>query len=428
MHFKSILALSSESFVLLFQQDHIKIQSTHGRYWNLDKESGHVENTSSSLSSSLRIRLQKSENNTWNLLAGLPPSPSSSSSLHNNNNNNDDHNHHQDQNHHEEQQNYLYEFLAETKENRLCLLSKLTCPHGGHYSIQLLPEVGLYLIHQLKETEEKGMVFRCSLEETLDREIAFAKARLSSPHLPSPHPSPLLPSLPVHNNNNNINNNNNNVNTNNAGNQQGGIPTVPSIVRDCVEYLKENISKQGLFRECGVKSKVDRIKVMIDKGFSLKDAIAIEEQTSGVSENEIASLLKLYFSDLPEPLLTFDLYSSFLEVPSIGGEGGDLLEVVHPITGESLDNYSLSTRIRLQSLIKRKLPKVHYDTLHYLIEFLREVTFHSPVNKMNAANLAIVFGPNLLKPKVKSEDCFSNINPSAMNVILYLIIDFSHIF
>ena len=34
--------------------------------------------------------------------------------------------------------------------------------------------------------------------------------------------------------------------------------------------------------------------------------------------------------------------------------------------------------------------------LRYLIKFLAKVTEHSELNKMNASNLAIVFGPNLL--------------------------------
>lgn len=43
------------------------------------------------------------------------------------------------------------------------------------------------------------------------------------------------------------------------------------------------------------------------------------------------------------------------------------------------------------------LPKAHYDTLEYLIRHLLRVSIQSEENKMDPSNLAIVFGPSLIR-------------------------------
>ena len=48
------------------------------------------------------------------------------------------------------------------------------------------------------------------------------------------------------------------------------------------------------------------------------------------------------------------------------------------------------------------LPSHHFDTFHYLAEHLHKVQLHSDKNKMDVRNLAIVFGPTLVRPKDES--------------------------
>ncbi|KTG33354.1 hypothetical protein cypCar_00008515 [Cyprinus carpio] len=47
------------------------------------------------------------------------------------------------------------------------------------------------------------------------------------------------------------------------------------------------------------------------------------------------------------------------------------------------------------------LPTVNYNLLKYICKFLDEVQSYSGVNKMSVQNLATVFGPNILRPKVE---------------------------
>lgn len=44
-----------------------------------------------------------------------------------------------------------------------------------------------------------------------------------------------------------------------------------------------------------------------------------------------------------------------------------------------------------------ELPEHHYETLRYLMAHLSKIVYHSNTNKMEAKNLAIVFGPTLLR-------------------------------
>lgn len=47
--------------------------------------------------------------------------------------------------------------------------------------------------------------------------------------------------------------------------------------------------------------------------------------------------------------------------------------------------------------IMAELPPEYYATMKLLFGFLHEVSLRSEVNKMGAANLATVFGPNLVR-------------------------------
>ncbi|KAK4818604.1 hypothetical protein QYF61_016575 [Mycteria americana] len=57
----------------------------------------------------------------------------------------------------------------------------------------------------------------------------------------------------------------------------------------------------------------------------------------------------------------------------------------------------------LKELVKqvKSLPAVNYNLLKYICRFLDEVQSYSGVNKMSVQNLATVFGPNILRPKVE---------------------------
>ena len=55
-------------------------------------------------------------------------------------------------------------------------------------------------------------------------------------------------------------------------------------------------------------------------------------------------------------------------------------------------------RIFIQEIVAR-LPVEHRSTLNFLLAFLLEVSRHATENKMTTNNLAIVFGPTLMRPR-----------------------------
>lgn len=166
-----------------------------------------------------------------------------------------------------------------------------------------------------------------------------------------------------------------------------------------------------------------------------------------VNANVIANVLKLYLRELPEPLLTFKLYSRFIEIakqyPSSiiklntndeqddCNDGGDEEEEdgkdncsskdyqahlpqssIHSIQQSTSSQSSFSPSpvpsaneakqvINELKDIVDKMPKIHRITTAYLMHHLKRIADYHHLNNMPASNLGIVFGPTLLR-SVKS--------------------------
>lgn len=148
--------------------------------------------------------------------------------------------------------------------------------------------------------------------------------------------------------------------------KSNGHRFVPRLVLECVSFLEQKaMDLEGLFRISASASIVEYYKDQYDSG---------EEVTfENIYDFHIpANLLKLYFREMPEPLFTFDLYD---RIVACG---------LKPETSEL-------------SAIMAELPPEYYATTKLLFSFLYEVSLRSEVNKMGAANLATVFGPNLVR-------------------------------
>jgi len=156
---------------------------------------------------------------------------------------------------------------------------------------------------------------------------------------------------------------------------------IPPLVQRCVAVVDgRGTAVKGIYRVSGVKSKVEKLC----QAFENISAEFVD--LTDVHPNVIANVVKLYMRQLPEPLMTFRLYSEFIRVgracpaPGTGAAPADEREAV----------------IQLTKLCGQ-LPKHHYNTLGFLCHHLYRVAQQSEVNNMPASNLAIVFGPTLLK-------------------------------
>ncbi|XP_060521020.1 rho GTPase-activating protein 8 isoform X2 [Cylas formicarius] len=142
---------------------------------------------------------------------------------------------------------------------------------------------------------------------------------------------------------------------------------IPPVVSQCVEYLDQPdaLETEGIFRRSANANKVRSLKEIANAGQSL----TFEDP------HEAAVLLKKFLRDLKEPLLTYELYDEIVQFQSWNKD-------------EQLRQVSI--------LVMEKLPEDNYKLLKYIISFLSRVMERSDLNKMNAQNLAVVFGPNLV--------------------------------
>ncbi|XP_076440442.1 uncharacterized protein LOC143279954 isoform X2 [Babylonia areolata] len=151
---------------------------------------------------------------------------------------------------------------------------------------------------------------------------------------------------------------------------------VPPIVTKCLaEIERRGVMIKGIYRVSGVKSKVESLCQRFDLNPELVD---LEE----VHPNIISNVLKLYLRQLPEPLLSFRLYSDFIHLAK-----------------ENMSGCLVGDRMieRLSALV-RKLPTSNFRTCAVLMHHLHRVAGHSDLNHMSCSNLGIVFGPTLLRP------------------------------
>ncbi|XP_032223247.1 rho GTPase-activating protein 6 isoform X2 [Nematostella vectensis] len=162
-------------------------------------------------------------------------------------------------------------------------------------------------------------------------------------------------------------------------------PQVPTIVNQAIEHLENyGLHVLGIFRTGGSKKRMKQMREQFDSG---------EKTQFNAEDNphDVAALFKEYLRDLPEPLLTRELYSAFLETQGIS---------------------DTAKEIEALQLLCCLLPAANRDTLNALLAFLSKVDFYAedkiddmgcdiPGNKMNSKNLATLIGPNILH-KVKS--------------------------
>ncbi|KAF9650726.1 hypothetical protein BDM02DRAFT_3164672 [Thelephora ganbajun] len=142
---------------------------------------------------------------------------------------------------------------------------------------------------------------------------------------------------------------------------------IPKIVRICIEEVdKRGLDAEGIYRVSGRVASVNELRHRIEKNeeafrFYPTDDIFV-----------VASLLKMYLRELPEPLFRFSLED----------------RIQHTIDFEK----HFASDFQLVRAKIRRLPPIHRYTLKAVLLHLNRVASHRERNKMDTRNLAIVFG------------------------------------
>ncbi|XP_008326522.1 N-chimaerin isoform X3 [Cynoglossus semilaevis] len=147
----------------------------------------------------------------------------------------------------------------------------------------------------------------------------------------------------------------------------------PMVVDMCIREIESRgLKSEGLYRISGFSDSVEEVKSAFDKDGEKTD-ISVNAYED---INIITGALKLYLRDLPVPVISYDAYPRFIEAA----------KVTDPEKKLEAFREALSL-----------LPPSHSETLRYLMGHLKRVTLNEKFNLMNAENLAIVFGPTLLR-------------------------------
>ncbi|CAL8273688.1 unnamed protein product [Lota lota] len=163
--------------------------------------------------------------------------------------------------------------------------------------------------------------------------------------------------------------------------------SVPFVVQRCTaEIESHSLAVQGIYRVCGSKPRIQRLCQAFE---TQGDQVEL----SDILPHDITCLVKHFFKELPEPLLTFDLYSDFINVGKAIQRTG-YKEAPVDTTGVTEDIVN-----NLCTLLE-KLPPHCYSTLQHMMCHLHRVSGNVEQNMMSAGNLGIVFGPTLLRPLV----------------------------
>ncbi|XP_074543868.1 uncharacterized protein LOC141803766 [Halichoeres trimaculatus] len=149
---------------------------------------------------------------------------------------------------------------------------------------------------------------------------------------------------------------------------------IPLVLRCCSEFVEKHGIVDGIYRLSGVSSNIQKLRGEFE-GDGSPD---LEKDVYLQDIHCVSSLCKAYFRELPNPLLTYQLYDKFAEAVAIQLEEERL--------------------VKIRDVLK-ELPTPHYRTLEFLMRHLVKMASYSSETNMHARNLAIVWAPNLLRSK-----------------------------
>ncbi|CAO3587359.1 unnamed protein product [Absidia cylindrospora] len=155
---------------------------------------------------------------------------------------------------------------------------------------------------------------------------------------------------------------------------------VPLLVEQCIAAVEaRGMDYEGIYRKSGGAAQMRTIQLSFEANepLNLKD----EDEINDICA--VTSVLKQYFRELPNPLLPYELYDQFMDAVRM-----------------SLGDSKMNKFMELLS----QLPKANYDTMKLLMVHLENVRNQSEANLMTTKNLAMVFGPTLLRDKDATRD------------------------
>lgn len=141
---------------------------------------------------------------------------------------------------------------------------------------------------------------------------------------------------------------------------------IPSIVTRCIDEVElRGMDVEGVYRKSGGSGQVK----LIQAGFEKDGTYDISDEDLDI--HAVTSALKQYFRKLPTPLITYDVYDSFLEAGQV--------------TEKEKQQAAMKETLNL-------LPQSHRDVLEYLVGHLGRVMGMESQNLVSGPRCVIVVG------------------------------------
>ncbi|GFS18546.1 RalA-binding protein 1 [Elysia marginata] len=157
---------------------------------------------------------------------------------------------------------------------------------------------------------------------------------------------------------------------------------LPALVRECIDYIEEfGLACEGIYRLSGVKSKVQHLKDC----YNCQEPVHLLEH----EPNVVASLLKLFLRELPEPVLTTALMPKFEEASTIKNKQKKIEAFIRVIAD---------------------LPTCNRLLLSWMIVHMTHVIELAKENKMSLQNVSIVLSPTMQISHRVLNVLFSNVS------------------
>ncbi|XP_051053615.1 unconventional myosin-IXa isoform X6 [Phodopus roborovskii] len=145
---------------------------------------------------------------------------------------------------------------------------------------------------------------------------------------------------------------------------------VPLVVEKLINYIEmHGLYTEGIYRKSGSTNKIKELRQGLDTD---AENVNLDDYNIHV----IASVFKQWLRDLPNPLMTFELYEEFLRAMGLQ-ERKETIRGVYSVIDQ--------------------LSRTHLNTLERLIFHLVRIALQEDTNRMSANALAIVFAPCILR-------------------------------
>ncbi|XP_070695772.1 rho GTPase-activating protein 4a isoform X2 [Pempheris klunzingeri] len=169
---------------------------------------------------------------------------------------------------------------------------------------------------------------------------------------------------------------------------------IPIVVQSCIHFINLNgLHHEGIFRVPGSQMEVNNLRDAFERG---EDPLA--EQTCDL--DSVAGVLKLYFRCLENPLFPISSTSLLLEHAQIKHE---------------------AERASQLKMVICSYPEPIIVVMRYVFAFLHHVSQYSDENMMQPYNLAVCFGPSLIRGAHDDDDVVAlqpQINALVKSIIL----------